>query len=209
MLRDEKTLRHMLPLKNLQLAGLISWGGLSSSVFYQMWFSEHHPDMCSIGPTECWLEHAAWRLSHDVANEKELYTGISGSFLREYATHAVRDFIVDQMSLVLGMDSHLRIYPILDAVLGISRTPEEGVRPAGELMFIEARSVGQIEFLVQFPEMQRPNLDNFKHVRKLLQAVENSHRKLISDGKNILGIASGKLPQFYLIADFRRRLIID
>jgi hypothetical protein len=46
------------------LAGLISCGGRSSSVFFQMWFTDHHPDMCSIGPTERWLEHAAWRFSH-------------------------------------------------------------------------------------------------------------------------------------------------
>ena len=35
--------------------------------------------------------------------------------------------------------------------------------------------------------------------------MELSRRKLVSDGKTILGIASGNLPQFYLIADFRRR----
>ncbi len=203
--KDKRTFRHMLPEKNLQLAGLISWGGRSSSVFYQMWFSEHHPDMCSVGPTECWLEHAAWRLSHDLANEKELYTGISGSFLREYAAHAVRDFIVDQMSLTLGMDSHLRIYPILDAVLGISRTPEEGAWPTGELLFVEPRSLREIEFLVDFPAMQQPNLDNFKHVRKLLLTVEESERRLVSDGKTIQGITSGKLPRFHLTADFRGR----
>ena len=51
-----------------------------------MWFTEHHPDMCSIGPTERWLEQAVWRVSHDIANEEELYTGISGGFLKEYAT---------------------------------------------------------------------------------------------------------------------------
>ena len=52
--------------------------------------------ICSLGPTERWLEHAAWRFSHEIANEKALYTGISGNFLREYASHAVRDDIVDR-----------------------------------------------------------------------------------------------------------------
>ena len=61
--------------------------------------------MCSIGPTERWLEHAAWRFAHDMANESALYTGISGSFLREYATHAVRDDVVDRMNLLLGWDT--------------------------------------------------------------------------------------------------------
>jgi len=64
----------IFPEKNLQLAGLISYGGKSRSIFYQMWFTEHHPDMCSIGPTERWLEHATWLLSHDFAAQDAVYT---------------------------------------------------------------------------------------------------------------------------------------
>ena len=133
---DKRKFSHMLPEKNLELAGLISRGGRSSSVFYQMWFADHHPDMCSVGPTERWLEHAAWRFSHDVANEEELYTGISGSFLSEYATHAVRDYVIDEMNVILGWDTQLRVYPILNAVLGISKTREEGEWPKGKLVFV-------------------------------------------------------------------------
>jgi len=197
--------RHMVPEKNLELAGLISWGGRSSSVYYQMWFSEHHPNMCSIGPTECWLEHAAWRLSHDVANQEELYTGISGSFLSEYSTHAVRDYVVDQMNVILGWDTQLRVYAILDTVLGISRTREERQWPVGELIFIDVRSLPELEFVARFPEMVQPNLTNFKHVRKLLLSVENSNCRLVSEGKTILGIAGEKLPAFSIIADYRGR----
>ncbi len=67
--------------------------------------------MCSIGPTERWLEHAVYRFSHDIANEEELYTGISGGFLKEYATHAVRDYIVDEMNVLIGWDTRIRVYP--------------------------------------------------------------------------------------------------
>ena len=197
--------RHMEPEENLDLTGLISWGGRSSSVFYQMWFTEHHPDMCFIGPTECWLEHAAWRFSHDVANEEHLYTGISGSFLSEYSSHAVRDYIVDQMNVILGWDTQLRVYSILDAVLGISRTREEGQWPFGELIFIDMRSLPELEFVARFPESGQPDLTNFKHVRKLLLSVENSNRRLVSDGQSILGIAAEKFPAFSIIADYRGR----
>jgi DNA integrity scanning protein DisA with diadenylate cyclase activity len=200
-----KKFQHMVPEKNLELTGLISWGGRSSSVFYQMWFTEHHADMCCIGPTECWLEHAAWRFSHDVSNEEELYTGISGSFLSEYSTHAVRDYVVDQMNVILGWDTPLRIYPILDAVLGISRTREEGQWPVGELIFSDVRSLPELEFFARFPEMGQPSLTNFKHVRKLLLSVEDSDRRLVSEGKTILGIAGEKLPAFSIIADYRGR----
>jgi hypothetical protein len=193
---------YMLPRKNLELAGLISCGGCSRSVFHQMWFTEHHPDMCSIGPTERWLEHSAWRFSHDIANESDLYTGISGGFLREYATHAVRDYIVDRMNVLLGWDSQLRVYPILDAILGISRTPEEKVWPWGQLMFVEPSTLEALDFQVRFPELENPLLDNFKHVRKLLLTVENSERVLVSDGSGIVGIAGGRRPDFYLCADF-------
>lgn len=194
---------HIYPEENLELAGLISFSARSVSMFYQVWFSEHHPDMCSTGPTKCWLEHAAWRLSHDLANEGELYTGISGYFLREYASHAVRDYILDEMNVRLGWDFQIRVYPILDAILGISNTREEGAAPRGELTFVEPATLGSIEFVAHFPLMEQPNLENYKHVRKLLMAVENSSRKLVSDGKTIVGIANGKIPGFRISADFK------
>jgi DNA integrity scanning protein DisA with diadenylate cyclase activity len=200
---ENSSYSNMLPEKNLQLAGLISYGGRSGPVFYQMWFTEHHPDMCAIGPTERWLEHAAWRFSHDIANDEALYTGISGSFLREYATHAVRDYLIDQMNILLGWDTQLRIYPILDTILGISRTREEGAWPRGELIFVEHYALREIDFVARFPKDEQPNLENFKHIRKLLLAVEQSQRKLVSDGHKIVGIAIGNLPEFSIIADFR------
>jgi hypothetical protein len=48
----------LFPEKDLELSGLISYGGTTQSIFHQMWFTEHHPDMCSTGPTKRWLEHA-------------------------------------------------------------------------------------------------------------------------------------------------------
>ncbi len=196
---------HMVPEKNLQLAGLVSFGGRSSSVYYQMWFTEHHPDMCAVGPTERWLEHAAWRFSHDIANDKELYTGISGNFLREYATHAVRDFIVDEMNLKLGWDTQLRVYPILDTILGIGNTREEGAWPRGELVFVEKSALSSIQFVTSFPELEQPSLNNFKHVRKLLLAVENSNRKLVSQGQTIIGISEDYINEFCINAEFNGR----
>jgi hypothetical protein len=170
-----------------------------------MWFTEHHPDMCSIGPSERWLEHAAWRFSHDVANDHELYTGISGSFLREYSSHAVRDFILDEMNLRLGWDSQLRVYPMLDAVLSIFNTREEGAWPRGRLVFVDPSILPRIRFVARFPETEQPSLDNFKHVRKLLQTVERSDRKLISQGKTLIGISDDPISGFCITAEFKGR----
>ena len=187
---------------NLDLTGLISWGGRSRSVFFQMWFAEHHPDMCHVGPTERWLEHACYRLSHAFSNPQRAYTGISGQFLREYATHAVRDYIVDQINLHLGMDTALRIYPILYALLDISRTQEEGVWPRGQLLFVDPINIGTVPFLARFPAHERPLLANHKHICKLLLASQGSSRALVSDGKVIQGIASRPLTTFHFGAEF-------
>lgn len=191
---------------NLQLDGLISHGGSSRPVYYQMWFTEHHPNLCSLGPTECWLEHAVLRFSHDIANDSILYTGISGSFLREYASHAVHDCIVDKAGAILGLDFQIQVYPILDAILGISKTNEEGVRPYGALSFLEPRFHHNIPFLAKFVTSERPLITNFKHVRKLLQAVEHSNRVLVSDGKRIVGIADKDIDQFHIMADYQGKI---
>lgn len=191
------------PLKDPELAGLISCGGMSRSLFFQMWFTEHHPDMCSIGPTQRWLEHAVWLLANEAINPTTCQIGTSGYVLREYATHAVRDCIVDETNRILGMDVQMRNYPILDAVLEISKTVEEGRWPRGKLVFVEPRFLSELDFLARFPADEQAQLDNFKHVRKLLQSVETSDLMLVSDGKTIVGIATGKLPKCPIIADFR------
>jgi len=205
VISDRKMFADIIPVKDLGLAGLLSHGGYSGSVFFQQWFTEHHPDLCSTGPTECWLEHAVWRFSHDLANDQELYTGISGYFLKEYATHAVRDFIIDQINLLLGWDTQIRVYPVLDAILIISETVEEGSWPEGRLLFVDPCMIHQVKFLVKFQEEVRPQLANYKHVRKLLLTVERSGRYLVSDGWAILGICGDTLPTFSICADFRGR----
>ncbi len=191
------------PEKNLQLAGLISFGGRTPSIFYQMWFTEQHPDMCSIGPTERWLEHAACLMSHDFANEGAFHIGTARYVLQGYATHAVRDFIHDELNIKFGWDVHLEVYPILDAILGISKTPEEGSWPRGSLVFVEPDALPEIDFLIRFPLFERLKLRNHKHVRKLLLAVEHSERKLVSDGASIVGIAAGPMPKCRVTADYR------
>jgi len=196
------TYNYIEPQTDIHLDGLISYGGSSNPVYYQMWFTEHHPNICSVHPTECWLEHAVLRFSHDMANESELYTGISGSFLREYAMYAVHDCVLDKAGAVLGLDIRIQIYPILESILGISKTNEEGVRPYGSIIFAEDRFFDKLSFLTKIRRAERPHLNNSKHVRKLLQAVEHSERSLVSNGNTIVGIADQNIAPFYLKADF-------
>lgn len=202
-LRHMRLFGQIFPEKNLDMAGLISWGGRTRSIFYQMWFTEHHPTMCSIGPTERWLEHAVCLLAHDYANEDWFYTRNSQYVLREYATHAVRDYIRDKLDMKFGLDSRMEVYSVLDAVLGISKTREEGAWPRGTLAFIDQSMIPETPFLVRFPHPERLKLTNFKHARKLLLAVENSQHRLISDGWHIIGVACGNLPDCRITAEYR------
>ncbi|WP_028314242.1 DNA integrity scanning protein DisA nucleotide-binding domain protein [Desulfatibacillum aliphaticivorans] len=193
----------VLPAQDLGLTGLISFGGMSQSAYYQMWFTEHHPDICNPGPTRRWLEHATWLLSHDLATCSEFYSSMSDYILREYATHAVRDCLVDELNMRVGWDIQMRVYPILDAILNISKTMEEGFWPRGKLAFVLKAHIQNIQDLVLFPELERPSLRNFKHVRKLMQAVEeSSDHFLVSDGSLIAGIGSGEMPPHSIVADF-------
>ncbi|MEE4240141.1 MAG: DNA integrity scanning protein DisA nucleotide-binding domain protein [Desulfopila sp.] len=188
-----------------ELDGLLSFGGSSSTVPYQMWFTEHHPDLCSSGPTLKWLEHAVLRFSHDMANDASLYTGISGNFLREYSTYAIHNHITRESLRHTGTSTHLNFFPILDAILGVSKTREERAWPRGELVFVSAEDIKKITFLARFVPSELPRLNHFKHVRKLLQTVEGSSHKLISDGANILGVSYTKVPVFSLTADYHGR----
>uniref|UniRef100_A0A7C4AAU7 DNA-binding protein n=1 Tax=Fundidesulfovibrio putealis TaxID=270496 RepID=A0A7C4AAU7_9BACT len=190
----------------LHLTGLICSGGYSQPLFYQLWFTELHPNMCSTGPTERWLEHAVWLLAHDFASEGAFFTSASKHALEAFEHHAVRNHLFLELSQGLGRPPHLPLYPILESVLNVSITREEGQRPVGRMIFIEPAEAENVPWLVRFPAHERPNLRNAKHVRKLLLSVEHSQRRLVSDGEHVLGI-SGMLDGMSarLTADFQDR----
>ncbi len=192
-----------LAQKGLDLAGLVSRGGRALSLFYQMWFTEEHSTLCSTGPIESWLEHAVCLLAHDWAHEQWFYTRNSYYVIREYARHAIRDYIQDLLDRKFGLNSRIEVYPVLDAVLGISKTREEGAWPRGTVVFIDPVLIESLNYMVRFPNPEKLRLSNFKHVRKLMLAVENSDRKLVSDGRKIVGVIRGTLPECRLTADFR------
>ncbi|MBU4525342.1 MAG: DNA integrity scanning protein DisA nucleotide-binding domain protein [Desulfomicrobium sp.] len=185
------------------LAGIIACGGNFPNMFHQTWFSEHHVDTSSPGPTTRWLEYACRLLSQDLGTKSAIDLETSGYVLQNFATHAVRDHIVDMRNLSLGPDTRLRIYPLLDAVLNISKTREEGKWPMGDLIFVEPSQTHRIHYLATFGDFERPSMKDFKHIRKLLQAVEGNRHKLVSNGQKIIGIGTGRMPDFSVIAEFR------
>lgn len=190
------------PANDPQLTGLIAYGGSCTTLPFQMWFTEEHPDICSKGPTLRWLEYAATQLCADFSQDAGLRNDTSSYVLQGYAQHAIRDYIIDKRSEALGMDTYLRIYPTLNAILGISNTREEGAWPRGKIAFVEPRLLQHVQFLASFPRMEQPLLVNLRHCRKTLQAVENTDRYLISDGCTLAGIAAGELPPGTIVATF-------
>ncbi|GAB6126568.1 DNA integrity scanning protein DisA nucleotide-binding domain protein [Humidesulfovibrio idahonensis] len=191
--------------RRMGLAGLVSLGGRSRSVAYQMWFTEQHPDLCSPGPTRRWLELALRQLATCLGGEDILALDTVTNTLQEMAPHAVHDCIVDERAHALGPDTRLRVYNILSAIIQISKTPEEGAWARGHLAFVEPSRLSRLHYLARLPKAERPRLDNGKHVRKMLQAVERTQRLLVSDGEHIIGMAQGDLPAGSLCALFNGR----
>lgn len=187
---------------DLDLSGTVSLGARSGSMHYQMWFTDAHPDMCSVGPTKRWMEYAIGLISQNFATQDVQCLDTAGFVLQHCATHAVRDYIVDERSRMGWLDTRVRIYPFLDAILNVSGTQEEGEWPRGRVVVVEPNQLDEVRFICRFPAMEQPTLADTKHVRKLLQAVEDSGRVLVGDGQHILGIAIGPMPGAYLAAQF-------
>jgi hypothetical protein len=193
---------YQVPENDLALSGLISYGCICSDFFYQAWFTEHHPDLCSIYPTQRWLEQAATLLIHDY-NGWNAPVHSSEYVLKNYALQAIADHIVDARDRNLTHDSKLQVPAILDYVLDLSKTKEEGAWPRGVLIFCDPGQIGKIEYITRIQKHQRPQLFDIKHVRKLLVAVEDSDRKLVSDGQTIIGITDGPIPDDAIVAHFK------
>ncbi len=193
---------YMVPENDLSLSGLISYGCSSNDFFYQMWFTDHHPDMCSIHPTERWLEQAACLLVHDY-NSRIAAINSSDYVLKNYSLQAIADYIVDEREKGLGPDLKILIPPILNDILNISKTREEGAWARGTLFFVDPTRLSQISFITKIQKHERPAISNVKHIRKLLVAVENSDRKLVSDGLMVIGITDSEIPPYAISAEFK------
>ena len=193
---------YLIPEKDPELSGLISFAGSSSEFFYQAWLTDHHPDICSIRPAEKWLEQAATLLAHDFSSPN---TPINSSdyVLKNYALQAIADYIVDERNQHLGYDTLIQIPTVLNHILNISKTREEGAWARGTLFFTDPGTIAGIDFITRIQRHERPSVSNFKHIRKLLVAVEGSDRKLVSDGRNIIGITDAPIPDYAVTAQFK------
>ncbi len=198
---QSKTVVNRLP--DVEVPGLINAGANSSSAFYYRWFTEHHPNSCSGGPTECWLGYAIPMLSYQLADLNWYSTGGEAQrrALESYAPEAVAYHIVRTLG-------RLRVKRITDvnrcvyAIAKLSTTLEEGSRPEGRLLFMSHHDLARRPLMVRFAENQAPDMDDPKHVRKMLTTVAGANRALISDGERVLGIGGDEISHGAIAVDF-------
>ena len=76
--------------------------------------------MCSVHPTERWLEQAGSLLANDY-NSRTMAINSSDYVLKNYALQAIADYIVDERDQNLDFDSKILITPILNDILNISK----------------------------------------------------------------------------------------
>ena len=132
-------------------------------------------------------------MAQDFSSES-ISMGTSGHVLQNHAIHAITDHIVDVRNQLLGLDTRMLVHPILDTILQLSKTREEGSWPRGKLIFVDPEMLDHLNFIAKIQRHERPVMANVKHIRKLLLSVEFSNRKLVSDGHTIIGISDSDIP---------------
>ncbi len=178
---------------------LISFGSYSNPVYYQMWFTEHHSDMCSPGPTERWLQAAAWNLSHDLA--------LGGSNRTDATMNALEYNALPALSHHLASENQrsqlgLNVDAVLECVSRLSVTAEEGSRPSGLLAFVPSARIDSLDMPTVFAGRDLPSLLAHKHVGKLMALARSSNSALVSDGVRLRGVLRGPVPDASLVANF-------
>lgn len=193
-------------LGSAEVTALTSAGYSATSLYYQMWFTEHHANVVCHGPTERWLQHAAEILAHHAMWGKVTWGDAEtlGHAIEWYTPRAVEDHLRSALSSTLGRNTGLPVHDILDGVAGISNTLEEGRHATGRMAFVDPSLVDELDFLTRFPLASAPSLGNWKHVRKLLTAVEFSEYSLASDGDRIVGICHHCSAASAILAHFRK-----
>ncbi|MDQ7827312.1 MAG: DNA integrity scanning protein DisA nucleotide-binding domain protein [Candidatus Eremiobacteraeota bacterium] len=188
--------------KTDEIPMLISFGAYSKSVFYQMWFTEKHLNCCSEGPTIRWLQHATGLLVNEIALGGNILSD-SRYVMQGYALRAVGHHLGGKLNCILHRDSRLPIMDILETILDISTAIEEGVRASGRLIFCETEIIKNLRLHASFDNSVAISLSDVKHIRKLLQAVDNQEYSLLANEKKLVGIYKGKFFDNTIIADFK------
>jgi len=206
-----------------KISGLLGVEAVSKAVPYQCWYTEDHPHNCNAEPTIQWLEHAARLLHYDVLSESIPIA--SYDTLKGFALNAIYSCLSSKLNVAHGTNHMIfttqeSVIDLLEAILALSLTREEGKRAKGRLAFINASNVihpsppaDSVQYLAKFPKHDAPESGRPKHLRKLLTAIEATEGAyLVADYKKVLGIGTGLIPPRAILATFeegRGDLVFD
>lgn len=192
---------------------------------YVRFFSENHKPHSNPGPAHLLLQHASQRLIEQLERLSKggrLESAMLRIDIENYSQSAIVGHIYNkQRSLVANKSEtksiriveSVNIRNVIDCIIGVSLSVEEGRPPKGVIGFVGALSIEASLLTAAFSADDGIPIKNYKHVRKILQTVEGTDQILVANDKTILGICSRKsLPGSTIFAEFRGRkgeIIID
>ena len=179
------------PQQPFELPKVIAYATSSPRILYQSWFVERPPNLVSEGPLTKWLEYVSLLLHYESFTwvlGAERPHRVAAAASANYADQAVAEYIRCELNLATTSNTKLNVSAVIDAVLGISSTYEEGQRAAGRLVIAEESVLQQQAFVVKFPNDSFPSLNKWKHAQKLLRTVSGTNLSLVSNGQWLMGI---------------------
>jgi hypothetical protein len=178
----------------------------SDPMFYQCWIAEQTENVCNIEVVNRWLWSAAWILSHDLAWIR--YTGAAPETtedsLRHHSRQAVRRHIGGVINSRLRRDPRINVLKVLDSILGLSLMVEEGRKASGRICFVESDTLDESWLTAAFPLNERPTLNDYKHLCKLMPLSVLDDSCLVADSEKVIGV--GLFDDFAentIVAEFR------
>lgn len=139
---------------------LISWATRSAAVHSQIWFIEKPTGITCLDPLERWVAGAAGIFAHTIAGHNTYDVPHSGAHsLVNFAQYAVRDVIEKAYP-------KLNAFQIIGALSELSVASEEHSKATGHLSFVPSPETHS--YLWQFDPGQRPEVQDAKHVCKLV-----------------------------------------
>ena len=202
------------------LPGAVVVGASSKSCFFQMWIAESGCGDCCPEPIKEWLKFGAKLLTEHIVGNGDSASSIGSlSNLRGFGLDAIASYVSSELNTVPSSTpivleaSSPSIHDMLEAVLGISKTREEGTLATGKLLFINQSNVlrpmparDEVNYVIRFPKDHALPLSRFKHVRKLMTAIEGMNSLfLVADSEHILGIGREPVPSRGILATFLAR----
>lgn len=128
------------------------------------------------------------------------YPDIASMAMRSYAMESVIGALQGLLNAV--PNNRIKAAQVVEALSELSVQMEEGERPTGTLAIVQPDDLRTLAWQMEFPEDDRPRLEETMHVAKLFLLCKGSSA-LISDGVELFGLADlEERPENAIYGDF-------